>query len=71
MARVALLGLVLLLGCNSLQNAAAQDPMKCERDSKCDKKHARSFDCSSQCVDDPACMERCEQIQQANGGLGH
>ncbi|MDB5217405.1 MAG: hypothetical protein JWO86_5332 [Myxococcaceae bacterium] len=60
-----------LPACNKLQAAAAQDPMKCERDPKCDKKRGRTADCSRQCNDDPACMDRCEQVQQPNGALGH
>jgi hypothetical protein len=70
-----LAGLVGLVGvlpaCNRLQAAAAQDPMKCERDPKCEKKRGRTADCSRQCNDDPACMGRCEQVQQPNGSLGH
>ena len=38
--------------CGSLEASAAKDPMKCERDPKC-AKHERTFDCSSQCADDP------------------
>ena len=49
----------------------SEDPMKCERDPKCDKKRGRTADCSRQCNDDPACVERCEQVQYSNGGLGH
>ena len=56
--------------CKTLQKAASEDPMKCERDPKCDKKRGRTADCSRQCNDDPACMERCEQIQAPNGRLG-
>jgi hypothetical protein len=37
--------------------------MKCERDPKCDKKRGRTMDCSMQCSDDPACVERCETFQ--------
>jgi hypothetical protein len=29
------------------------------------------MDCSQQCSDDPACVERCEIIQVPNKGLGH
>jgi hypothetical protein len=57
--------------CKSMQKAAQEDPMKCERDPKCDKKRGRVADCSRQCADDPACMNRCEQIQAPNSGLGH
>ena len=77
----ALRGLVLALvalgftastpACKSMQKAAQEDPMKCERDPKCDKKRGRTADCSRQCNDDPACVERCEQVQRSNGGLGH
>jgi hypothetical protein len=58
-------------GCSTFTNSASGDPMKCERDPKCDKKRTRVFDCSTQCNDDPACMERCETVQAPNGGLGH
>lgn len=58
-------------GCRTLQKAAQDDPLKCERDAKCDKKRGRTMDCSMQCNDDPACMDRCEQVRSANGPLGH
>jgi hypothetical protein len=63
--------LVVVTGCGAAEKAAQQDPMKCERDPKCEKKRTKSNDCSTQCNDDPACMERCEQIQRPNSGLGH
>ena len=67
----AVIGLLALSGaCSSAQKAAREDPMKCERDPKCEKKRGRTADCSLQCSDDPACMERCEQIQ-APTKLGH
>ncbi|MGO8992865.1 MAG: hypothetical protein ACLQVI_06030 [Polyangiaceae bacterium] len=56
----------LLGACASMQAAAANDPMKCERDPSC-KNHQRSFDCSTQCADDSACVERCSEIQQQTG----
>ncbi len=56
--------------CKSLEKSAREDPMKCERDPKCEKKRGRTQDCSRQCNDDPACMERCEQVQAPNGRLG-
>ena len=59
-----------LVACNAMQKAASEDPMKCERDPKCDKKRGRTQDCSMQCSDDPACVERCEQVQQGQK-LGH
>ncbi len=56
-------GLVFVPGCAAAQRAAQEDPMKCERDPKCEKKRGRTADCSMQCNDDPACMERCESVQ--------
>jgi hypothetical protein len=53
-------------GCASMQAAAARDPMKCERDPNC-KNHQRAFDCNTQCTDDPACMDRCNQVQEQTG----
>jgi hypothetical protein len=58
-----------ITACGSLEKGARQDPMKCERDPKCDKKRGRTADCSRQCNDDPACVERCEQMQTTR--LGH
>jgi hypothetical protein len=52
--------------CNTLQNSAAKDPMKCERDPKCQQKD-KAHDCSAQCSDDPACVDRCNEIQQVTG----
>jgi hypothetical protein len=60
-----------LPACKTLEKSAAQDPMKCERDPKCNKKRDKSADCSTQCNDDPACMDRCAQVQAPNGPLGH
>lgn len=57
-----------LAACGAAEKAAKEDPMKCERDPKCEKKRGRGQDCSMQCADDPACVERCEQIQQQSGG---
>lgn len=54
--------------CKSLEKAAAEDPLKCERDPKCEKKRGRQNDCSMQCADDPACVERCEQVQRSTLG---
>jgi hypothetical protein len=73
MGRALVLALVIgsMIACNAAQRAAQQDPMKCERDPKCDKKRGRTADCSRQCNDDPACMDRCEQVQGPNGRLGH
>ena len=68
---IVMLALAASIGCGAVEKAAKEDPMKCERDPKCEKKRGRQADCSMQCSDDPACVERCEQIQQANGKLGH
>jgi hypothetical protein len=57
------------LSCSAAQKAARDDPMRCERDPECEKKRGRTADCSMQCSDDPACVDRCEQIQ-APGKLG-
>jgi hypothetical protein len=61
-----------MLGCASTQSAVRKDPMKCERDPKCAEK-MRANDCSTQCSDDPACVDRCEQVNQSGGqgALGH
>jgi hypothetical protein len=66
-----LLTLVCSTACSTMTKAAQQDPMKCERDPKCEKRRGRTQDCSMQCNDDPACMERCEQVAAPNGRLGH
>lgn len=60
--------LCLALGCAAAQSAAAKDPMRCERDPACAKQRAKSRDCTTQCVDDPACIDRCRQAQ--SDGLG-
>jgi hypothetical protein len=49
-------------GCGTLQSAAAQDPMKCERDPKCASHMEKSRDCITVCVDDPACIDRCREV---------
>ncbi len=51
--------------CKAMEKAAREDPMRCERDPKCEKKRGGTADCSRQCNDDPACMDRCEQVQQS------
>ena len=58
---VAVLG-VAAAGCGTLQSAAAQDPMKCERDPKCASHIEKSRDCVTVCVDDPACIDRCREV---------
>lgn len=71
LAIAALLPLV-LAGCPKVEAAAAKDPMKCERDPKC-QQHNNAGDCSLQCADDPACMQRCEEVRATSPGskLGH
>jgi hypothetical protein len=63
---LALLVVLASAACGGAQNAAAHDPMKCERDPDC-RAHQKAFDCSAQCADDPACVDRCNQIQQQTG----
>ncbi|MCL2724987.1 MAG: hypothetical protein FWD69_11180 [Polyangiaceae bacterium] len=67
----AVLAMALLGACASVNRAVHDDPMRCERDPKCEKKRSEVVDCSQQCNDDPACMDRCETIQVPNSGLGH
>ena len=66
----ALAVLFVLAACGPAERGAAQAPMTCERNPKCDKKKGQTQDCSTQCNDDPACMERCEEVQ-APTKLGH
>lgn len=56
-------------GCRALEVNAQKDPLKCERDPNCAKKKGKSSDCAAQCSDDPACMDRCRQIQESPGGI--
>lgn len=52
------------MGCAASQKAAQKDPQKCERDPECAGKRGKSRDCTTQCVDNIECMERCESIQR-------
>jgi hypothetical protein len=70
-SRVLFVVLLVCVGCSTIEKSAREDPLKCERDPKCDKKRGRTMDCTMQCNDDPACVERCEQVQAPNGRLGH
>jgi hypothetical protein len=63
--------LALGLGCATVENAQARDPMKCERDPACARARAAYPDCTKQCVDDPECVQRCGEIQSSTDGLGH
>ncbi len=44
--------------------------MTCERDAACAKARGSYMDCSRQCVDNPECVARCDEIQ-AGTYLGH
>jgi hypothetical protein len=57
--------------CASVQNAAARDPMKCERDPHCSRGRSSYADCTRQCADNPECVGRCEQMQRQVDGVGH
>jgi hypothetical protein len=63
--RVAVLAVACLVStaCGSVEKAAAQDPMRCERDPSCSKGRDKYMDCTKQCVDDPECMDRCRTMQ--------
>ncbi len=62
---VALVGVV-GFGCNSLENAAAKDPRRCERDPNCVNK-ARAADCDMQCNYAPECTDRCREMNASSG----
>jgi hypothetical protein len=62
----AVTALLASLSCAAATAAAAKDPMKCERDPNC-KGHQAAFDCSTQCSDDPGCLEHCNEIQEQTG----
>ena len=51
-----------LSGCAATAAASANDPLRCERDPNCPKRADKSMDCVTQCVDDPACIDRCRQV---------
>ncbi len=53
---------LVLSACAATQAAAARDPLKCERDPSCVEKSDKSKDCVTQCVDDPACIDRCRSV---------
>lgn len=65
-----LLTLSVLPSCRTLEASAAKDPMKCERDPSCKNKRSGTFDCSSQCADDPECISRCQQVEIPTGTSG-
>jgi hypothetical protein len=52
-----------LAGCSGATNAAARDPMKCERNAECAKARGSYSDCSQQCADNPECVDRCREAQ--------
>jgi hypothetical protein len=45
--------------CAASERAQARDPMRCERNPSCAKGRGVYTDCSQQCSDDPACIDRC------------
>jgi len=55
-------------GCAATEKAAAQDPMRCERDPACSKGRGTYIDCSRQCNDDPECTDRCREMQIDRNG---
>lgn len=57
------LPLLLLGACATMEKAAAKDPEKCERNPECAAKQGKARECSTSCVDNIECMERCQQIQ--------
>jgi hypothetical protein len=57
--------------CASAQNAAAKDPMHCERDPSCARARGAYPDCSRQCNYDQECESRCEQVQRSVDTMGH
>jgi hypothetical protein len=52
--------------CTTMQNAAAKDPQKCERDPKCNHRSDKSQDCITACSDNYDCMQRCDQVNAPN-----
>jgi len=70
----AMLGLMALLlalsACGVAESAAARDPMMCERNPSCSKGRSSYADCTRQCVDDPDCIKRCEQVQKQVDSMG-
>ncbi len=65
-ALFACVSVLAVAGCAATTNAASSDPMKCERDPNC-RAHQKAFDCSAQCTDDPACVDRCNEVQEQTG----
>jgi len=68
-AKVALgVALASVCGCAATEKAAAQDPMRCERDPSCSKARSTYIDCSRQCSDNPECTDRCREMQIDRNG---
>jgi hypothetical protein len=63
MTRAFVVLLLAVSSCGAAQKAAAQDPMRCERDPSCSKGRDIYVDCTRQCVDDPECTDRCRTMQ--------
>ncbi len=53
---------------DTVENAAAKDPMKCERNPACARGRGSYPDCTRQCVDDPQCVSLCKEIQDGVDG---
>ncbi len=53
---------LLVTACAATQSAAGNDPLRCERDPNCTHRADKSKDCVTQCVDDPACIDRCREV---------
>ncbi len=56
--------------CAASENAAARDPMRCERDPSCARARGGYADCTRQCADNPECVDRCQQVQKQVDSLG-
>jgi hypothetical protein len=62
--------IALVPACAASERAASKDPMRCERDPKCAARHGKAHDCATQCSDNPACMDRCREME-TDPGVGH
>ena len=47
------------VACAATEKAQQRDPMRCEVNPECAKNKGAYTDCTKQCVDDPASMDRC------------
>jgi hypothetical protein len=60
------ISLVVLFACGGSKPRADAPPAGCENDPKCAARQ-RVFDCSKQCSDDPACVDRCREMNVSSG----